>query len=145
MTPLYGLNFTPYTSPGEGNLPPTLAPAGRPGAPTIELTYVPPVGSFEDLRGRVLHADPRTYAVASYIRVRGRWWSKPTWDAPLTTIVDGTFQLRYASGGIDEQADRIVVVLVGTDVRPPLAYGEPDLPLELATTAVTRAEAVRGT
>ena len=58
--------------------------------PTIVLDYVPPYGSYDDLRGHVTCVTPNDYKVAVYIKVSG-WWTKPYYAWPLTSIQsDGT-------------------------------------------------------
>ena len=60
---------------------------GEAGAvtPTIEFTYVPQYGSFDNLQGKVTNITPADYKVASYIYISG-WWTKPTFSNPLTNI-----------------------------------------------------------
>ena len=48
------------------------------GAPSVELTYVPPIGSYELLEGVVRGVDPDQYGAAAVIEVFGTWWTKPS-------------------------------------------------------------------
>jgi hypothetical protein len=68
------------------------APPGGAGSPTIQLTYVPPVGSTSVLQGQVWHLTPANYFMVVYIHVGSfGWWVKPYLNSPLTTInCDGT-------------------------------------------------------
>lgn len=105
------------------------------GPPDIQFTYVPPYGSFDNLKGLVTGGvNPGRLAVAVYIKVEGRWWTKPYWDRPLTPInADGTWECDITTGGIDQQATEIRAYLVRAGYRPPLAPQEglpPDPPTE---------------
>jgi len=82
-------------------------------APTINFTYVPPYGSYEDLRGKVSNARPSEFKVVVFIEVYGVWWIKPYWDSPSTAInSDGTFTTDITTGGSDELAKTIRAFLV---------------------------------
>jgi glucan 1,3-beta-glucosidase len=97
---------------------------GGPGAPQIQFTYVPSYGSYDDLRGRVLHINPADYAVAVYIYVVGGWWTKPYYERPKTYInADGTFTVDITTGGSDQNATIIKAFLIPRDYNPPLASG----------------------
>jgi hypothetical protein len=116
---------------------------GGPGAPTIEFTHVPPLGSLEDLAGQVWHVRPSDYKVAVYIYVSG-WWTKPTFANPLTTIqVDGSWITDITTGGIDERATRIAAFMVPNGYDPPLMSGGENLPDELGQRAVAKVETTR--
>jgi exo-beta-1,3-glucanase (GH17 family) len=109
---------------------------GGPGEPDIKFKYVPPYGSFNNLKGRVLHVWPDEYRVAVYIYVYGGWWTKPYWNRPLTTIeCDGSWVCDITTGGIDQKATKIIAYLVPAGYNPPLAYGG-SLPKELEEMAV---------
>lgn len=116
---------------------------GGPGNPAIEFTHVPPLGSFEDLEGQVLHVNPFDYRVALYIYVSG-WWTKPTFANPLTTIqIDGSWITDITTGGIDEKATRIAAFLVPVGYSPPLLSGGGTLPNELDVNAVAQITVTR--
>lgn len=104
---------------------PTVTPTPTPNPllkPAIEFTYVPPIGSFNDLQGRVLNVDSSQCKVAAYIYVVGNWWTKPYFTSPLTTIrSDGSFTVDITTGGVDEEALRIRAYLVRNGYNPPLA------------------------
>lgn len=86
----------------------------------IDFTYVPAFGSLDNVRGKVCGINPADHKVAAYIHVAGQWWTKPTWDSPLTSIGnDGTFSIDYTTGGSDEQATQIIAFLVPNGLAPP--------------------------
>ncbi len=116
---------------------------GGPGEPYIGFTHVPPIGSFENLEGEVLHVYPSDHRVAVYIYVSG-WWTKPTFTDPLTTIQNnGSWTTDITTGGNDEQATRVAAYLVTEDYSPPLMSGGATLPAELDQNAVAKVEANR--
>ena len=111
--------------------------------PTIEFTYVPPLGSFEDLRGKVTSVTPSDHKVAVYIYVLG-WWTKPTFADPLTTIQsDGNWTCDITTGGYDQNATKIKAYLIPNSYTPPQMSGGQTLPSELDQNAVTSIEAIR--
>ncbi len=114
------------------------------GPPQIRLTNVPPIGSFERLRGEVRNINPNSVAVAVYIFVGGNWWTKPYWNAPKTPVKrDGTWVCDITTGGNDQMATKIRAYLIRKDYDPPLAPQvglPPDPPTSevLAMVEVTR-------
>ena len=114
----------------------------------IEFTYVPPVGSLDNLQGRVDCIQPADYRVAVFI-FGISWFTKPSYDQPLTTIQpDGRWTADITTGRLDEQASRIAAFLVPVGYSPPLVKGELVLPAELtahslAHLIVNRANATR--
>ena len=115
----------------------------RHAAPSLEFTYVPPYGSFENLRGQVHGINPGDYKVAVYIYVSG-WWNKPTWDSPLTPIQsDGSWTCDITTGGSDQLATRIAAFLVPNGYNPPPMSGGQTLPPELYHNSVASATAER--
>jgi len=112
--------------------------------PTIEFTSVPALGSSLDLKGIARHVDPEHVRVAVYIRVHGGWWNKPYWDAPATKLgSDGSFSLRIATGGQDEQATEIAAFLIAAELQPPAMRGQPELPPELFENALAQVSVTR--
>jgi len=103
----------------------------------IDLIYVPPYGSFDDLQGQVRCVEPADYKVAVYIFVSG-WWNKPYWDLPLTTIQeDGSWTCDITTGGSDQFATKIAAFLVPNGYTPPSMSGAQTLPTELFENAFT--------
>ena len=102
------------------------------GNPSIAYTSVPPLGSFGNLAGQILHVLPSDYAVVNYIQVSGRWWIKPFANRPLVSIAfDGSFIVDITTGGIDQNARTIQSFLVRRDYVPPIVLGGRSLPAEL--------------
>lgn len=121
-------DITPTTTPT-----PTACPS------VIAFTSVPPYGSFDDLLGNVMCAEPETHKIAVYIYVSG-WWTKPTSQDPLTTInSDGTWTTDITTGGLDHQATKIAAFLVPSNYFPPLIGGAQELPTDLFDNAVAEA------
>jgi exo-beta-1,3-glucanase (GH17 family) len=117
---------------------------GGPGVSEIQFTYVPPYGSFDNLRGQVWHVQPADHKAAVYIRVGSGWWSKPYRNAPLTTInCDGTWTCDITTGGNDHQATTIAAYLVPNGYDPPLGTGQITLPAELIENLVAYVEVIR--
>jgi len=117
---------------------------GGPGECSIQFTYVPPYGSFENLRGQVWHVAPADYKVAVYINVGGGWWTKPYFAYPLTDIYpDGSFVCDITTGGVDQEATSIRAYLVPVGYNPPLTSGQGTLPQELGQNACTQTETIR--
>jgi len=105
-------------------------------SPVVELTYVPPYGSFEYLQGRVACVEPADYKIAVYIYVSG-WWTKPYWAWPLTPIQpDGIWACDITTGGVDQNATKIAAFLVPNGYDPPLMGGGQSLPSELEENSV---------
>ena len=113
--------------------------------PSIEITNVPPFGSFANLEGRVLDALPAAHRVAVFIYVPSAgWWSKPYCDPALTVIQpDGSWTADITTGGADEFATKITALLVGTNYAEPCVMGPPSLPASVTTQAVAAATVER--
>lgn len=93
--------------------------------PAIEFTYVPPIGSFNNLTGIVkCITNPTDYKVAVYIKVGGGWWTKPYWSSPSTSIKsDLTWVCDITTGGNDSQASQIAAFLIQNSFNPPALSG----------------------
>jgi exo-beta-1,3-glucanase (GH17 family) len=90
-----------WTSPIDDCFP------GGPGTPEITLTYIPPIGSEDDLEGRVRHVESNYYGIAVYIYVNG-WWTKPYWADPVTTInCNGNFVTDIATSESDQPPPKL--------------------------------------
>lgn len=102
----------------------------------IEFTYVPPLGNYQDLQGRVNCVEPASYKVAVYIYILG-WWTKPYWNQPLTSIRnDKGWTTDITTGGTDQCAVKIAAFLIPNGYNPPLISGGSELPPELYTNAI---------
>jgi hypothetical protein len=113
--------------------------------PSIEITNTPAFGSFENLGGHVLDADPASHRVAVFIYVPSAgWWSKPYCDPQLTLIQpDGSWTADITTGGADEFATQITALLVGTNYAEPCVMGAPALPASVTAQAVAAATVER--
>lgn len=108
--------------------------------PQITFTFVPPYGSFTNLRGKVTGITPADYRVAVYI-YGGGWWNKPTWASSLTTIrTDGSWTCDITTGENDELATRLAAFVLPAGYQPPLLSGNAELPAELYHRAVVYRE-----
>ncbi|MBU2634178.1 MAG: hypothetical protein KJ674_02950 [Nanoarchaeota archaeon] len=95
--------------------------------PQILHTYVPNIGSYENLQGRVVNVVPEDYKVSTYILVGGAWWMKPYWNNPLTSISENSNWITdITTGGIDNTATKINSYLVKPDYEP-VPHVLPDL------------------
>jgi hypothetical protein len=113
--------------------------------PSIEITNTPAFGSFENLGGHVLDADPASHRVAVFIYVPSAgWWSKPYCDPQLTLIQpDGSWTADITTGGADEFATQITALLVGTNYAEPCVMGAPALPASVTAQSVAAATVER--
>ena len=106
----------------------------------IELTSIPALGTSLHLEG-IVHGDAERARIAVYIRVHERWWTKPYWDSPTTSLAsDGSFSVDITTGGRDDEASDIAVFLTAADYQPPVLRGEAELPAELIGKALARAD-----
>lgn len=81
--------------------------------PEIKFTAVPAYGSEDSLKGTVDGVKTEDYGVAVYIEVEDVWWTKPTYDSPLTDInTDKSWECDVTTGGNDKYATRIAAFLV---------------------------------
>ena len=110
-------------------------------SPSIEITNVPPYGSFSDLGGRVLNIAPSAYRVAVFIFVPGAgWYSKPLCNPQLTTIQpDSSWTADVTTGGSDQFATKFVALLVSTNYNQPCVQGLTSLPANVTSAAVASA------
>ncbi|HUJ09339.1 MAG TPA: hypothetical protein VL171_04875 [Verrucomicrobiae bacterium] len=116
-------------------------------ATSIEFTYVPPYGSFNNLQGKVYGADAASNRVAVFIYVNGAgWFTKPTCAAPLTSIQpDGTWAADITTGGSDQNATQIAAYVVPAGFSEPCVTNvfcipEAAIQQALASTLVTRVD-----
>jgi len=113
------------------------------GTPTIEVSYLPPFASFDNLTGVVESVSFSNHNVVAYIFVSA-WWVKPTTAAPLTGIAsNGIFSVDITTGGIDQCATRVALFVITNGYAPPLATGWATLPPELFSNAVAQVQVDR--
>ncbi len=87
---------------------------------TLYVDYIPPIGSFSNLKGHVDHMNPCEYKIATYIKVGG-WWTKPTFNNPTVPILcNGDWTVDFTTGGQDHMASDICVFVVPANYSPPL-------------------------
>lgn len=109
---------------------------GGPGEPEIEITHLPPKGSDENLKGRVLHVDPDEYKIIVYIQAWVGWWTKPYFNSPYTELdKKGKFETDITTGGVDSSASQIAVFLIPYEYNAP-AVGGGNIPEEVYAHAV---------
>jgi hypothetical protein len=99
----------------------------------VELTYVPALGSTEDLSGVVVCDEPNEcieHKIAVYISIPPYgWWTKPYAEQPLTTVHSNcSFQTDITTGGRDRYAVKIMAFLVPDGNSAPVVLGEQCLP-----------------
>ena len=109
-------------------------------SPTVLITNLPAYGTTNDLKGKVLNANPATQAVAVFINVPGYGWvSKPTCAQPLTTIqTNGSWSADITTGGGDTSATRVAALLVGTNYNQACVNGLANLPTNVYAQAITK-------
>ena len=139
--PLATLNIPVVT----GTVDSTSAPLNNSNiVPAISFTFVPPIGNAEYVSGIVEGVDPNNYVVAIYIKVEGRWWTKPYYNQPTVSISsNGEWSAPYATGGRDVYATVICAYLIPAGYVPPVAGGEATLPSILEQTMVAKVEVIR--
>jgi hypothetical protein len=114
-------------------------------APAIIITKLPAYGSFDNLGGLVVNANPAACAVAVFIYVPGYGWvTKPTCAQPLTAILpDGSWTTDITTGGSDELATRVAALLVSTNYSQPCVNGSNALPIGVYAQAMASAVVTR--
>lgn len=114
-----------------------------PGPTAIQFVYVPPYGSSDQLEVQVTGVQPLSYVLATYIRVAGSWWTKPTFAQPTVAInTDGTARIAIVTGGIDQLATDIAVFMIPAGSVPPTVGGGalPLVPGTVASLQVSRTQ-----
>lgn len=112
--------------------------------PSITFTYVPPIGSSNNLQGMTYNVSPDDYAIAVYIRVSGGWWTKPSFAYPITIInAGGGFVCDITTGGSDTQATDIAAFVIPKSYSPPALGGSGSLPNELYQNSVANLQVSR--
>lgn len=113
-------------------------------APSIEFTYVPPLGSREWVKGITHEIDGANYYVLLIIKVFGTYWTKPYWANPRTAIEeDSSWTTRYNTGGQDGAADKLIVYVLPNDYDAPLQTGQGSIFQEIEDHALCKAVADR--
>lgn len=118
-----------------------------PGDPELLTTYAPVCGDADDreITGIVWHAPKGMYKIAAYIRVAGRWYSKPREDAPYTPLkCGGAWAVDVGTGQGDELATDIAVFVVPFDYNEPAVSWAEELPPAVYAAAADYAIVPRG-
>lgn len=108
--------------------------------PSIVFLFVPSFGSLENLRGKLLNADPNDFAITTYIMVEGVWFSKPS-----TTKIkeDGTWICDITTVENDDLAIKIVSYLIPDGYKPPMISGEFWIFKEIEEKSLAKIEVIR--
>jgi hypothetical protein len=90
-------------------------------APTITINPLCAYGTSDcNATGRVSGVNVARYVVAPYIKVDGRWWTKPTFASPTCRIrADGFYLCDITTGGRDAFATAVKVFLIPANSTPP--------------------------
>lgn len=90
-----------------------------PNQDTFGISYTPPKGVYQLLKGYVNLLNPCDYKVAIYIKVGG-WWTKPTFAQPTVPVLcNGRWNAEFITGGNDVNATDICVFLIPATYNPP--------------------------
>ena len=121
--------------------------ANAQAAASIQFTYLPPYGSFNNLQGKVYSVVPANYRVVVFINVDGVWWSKPNcssgFTTPTTIQADGTWIADITTGGSDQNATQIAAYIVPVGFNSPCVLGANCLPDSIIQQSVANAIATR--
>lgn len=106
--------------------------------PSISFTFVPPIGSSNELTGIVKGVLPKEVNIAVYIKVNGNWWLKPIRGNPFTFIQCASrFVCKIATGGDDVYATEIRAYVFPVAYTPIEVLGLPAIPADFEKNAVT--------
>ncbi len=107
------------------------------GADTIMLDYIPVIGSHDLIKGHINDVNTCDYSIASYIKVGGAWWTKPTFGMPTVPVFcNGKWTIDYTAGGNDPLATDMCFFLVPNGYVPPPCSGCGTLPQDVYTNAI---------
>ncbi len=103
---------------------PVSAAAGS--APVIAMTYTPAYGSSDGFEGQLFTEDgssfdPSAYRISLYLQLSagGSYWVKPTYAMPYANVnADGSFYIDYDTGGSDQNATLIHIMLIPASCTP---------------------------
>ena len=107
--------------------------------PTIQVVGIPTYGTIPGwLSGRVLGVTPAAYNVTALVFISGLgFYTKPYCDATTTPLAsDGSFNVLLTTGGIDEYATLIAILVVPVSSSVPCYAAEPGVPAALEQQAV---------
>ena len=125
---------TPETDPEEAPEADASDPALRAQAtvPQIALTLVPRYGSYLPVQGVVSKPgggkiNAKNYRVTLYLQLseNGAYWVKPTYAKPYADVnSDGSFSIQYVTGGEDQNALLLHILLVPSSYTPGVDFNE---------------------
>jgi hypothetical protein len=108
--------------------------------PSIQIASVPTFGAIPGvLAGRVLGVSPNDYRVTALVFVSGLgFFTKPFCTSTTTPLsaADGSFSVLLTTGGIDQVATYIAVLVVPASATVPCYAAEPGVPAALEQQAV---------
>jgi len=110
-------------------------------AQVLEIDSLSPYGSLPGtIEGRVTGVNPQEYKIAPLIFLPDMgYFSKPYCTATTTALAsDGSFSVLLTTGGVDELATRITLLLVPAGATVPCCTGTSGIPAGLEALAVTR-------
>jgi uncharacterized protein (TIGR03437 family) len=109
--------------------------------PVIQITSVPQYGSVPGtITGTVTGAAPQDYKIATLIFLSGQgWFSKPYCTSTATAFgSDGSFSVLLTTGGVDQFATRIALLVVPSPIAINCYTGVAGIPDELLQQAVAQ-------
>ncbi len=94
--------------------------------PKLYLTHVPAYGETTDVTGKAALESGKALNTADYrvtlflqTEAGGKYWVKPTYERPSVKLdQSGAFCLDYTTGGIDEKAVTLHILLIPADYIP---------------------------
>lgn len=107
------------------------------GPDTLALDYIPVIGSFDNIQGHINFVNTCDFSIATYIKVGGVWWTKPTFGMPAVPVLcNGRWTIDYTAGGNDQLATNMCFFLIPEDYAPPPCSGCPTIPQQVYTNAL---------
>lgn len=107
--------------------------------PDIQITSLPTYGAVPgSLSGRVVGVSPTAYSVTALVFISGLgFYTKPFCSATTTPLAaDGSFNVLLTTGGIDQYATRIAILVMPASATVPCYLAEPGVPAALEQQAV---------
>jgi exo-beta-1,3-glucanase (GH17 family) len=107
------------------------------GSDTLALDYIPVIGSSDNVKGHVNFINTCDYSIATYIKVGGAWWTKPTFGMPTVPVLcNGRWNVDYTAGGNDPLATDMCFFLVPEVYTPPQCSGCTNIPQQAYTNSI---------
>lgn len=98
--------------------------------PKIKIRGASPLGDPDGKAwGKATGVDPSSYVIEVYIKVNGKWWTKPYFSDPFTKLeADRSWVCDTTTGGQDAWATEVAAFLVPKGVSADLASGTAEIP-----------------